>query len=182
MDIFLTDEDPEICAETLCDQHLLLQINQVSKLLTFMIAEEYTVKEDFYGTPLPELENNNIIIWTKDSETNQIWLCYYAACLMKEYGERFGFNDNAPREFGEIAACSQLMRQIARCGKEDQDIEFSFPKSWWVEDPFNCYQKRLTKELLSISCAWTNSFPPFWLKKSGIVLKREGDKIFKSLQ
>jgi hypothetical protein len=68
---------------------------------------------------------------------------------------------------------------LFECGKNQPEKEIIIPNFWWVENPFSSYQDKITLELNSISCAWTKSFPPYWLKKSGMKLTRKGDRIFK---
>ncbi len=174
-DIFLTDKDPVVCAETLCDQHLLLQITHVSSILSYLVRG-FGVTDPMYGEPAPV--SNEIIVWAQAKEERAIWLGMYSDCLIREYESRFGVDD-FPEEFGPISLCNKLLIMLFECGKEEEDLELEVPNIWWKEDPFESYKKQLTEELTAISCAWTKSYPPYWLKKSGIQLTRKGDRIFK---
>lgn len=174
-DIFLTDEDPYACAESLCDQHLILQISHVASILS-TLASRLGVTGVMYGEPIKE--KNVIVEWAVKKEERGLWVSLYAACLIAEYESRFGLEET-PDEFGVIASCNQLLIMIHECGKEEEEQEVVFPNVWWSKDPFNKYKEKLTEELHAINCAWTKSYPPYWLKKSGIKLTRKGDRIFK---
>ena len=174
-DIFLTDEDPIVCAETLCDQHLLLQITHVSWILS-ALAKGFGVTGEMYGEPAPA--DNKIVEWAREKEDRGLWLGLYSGCLIAEYESRFGLEDY-PEEFGVISACNKLLIMLFECGKEGEEMELIVPNIWWKLNPFESYKKQLTEELNIIDCAWTKSYPPYWLKKSGIQLTRKGDRIFK---
>jgi len=173
--IFLTDEDPFICVETLCDQHLLLQIHEVSGILSG-VAEAFGVRGPLYGEPV----ESSIVQWASRDEHNQVWLAAFANCLMEEFIGRFG-DRVPPPEFGPIVSCIKLISMLFRCGKEDPQPEV--PQVWWeCEVPsklFEKYRSKVSEELLQISCKWTKSQPPYWLKDSGISLRRVGDLILK---
>lgn len=174
-DIFLTDQDPTVCAESLCDQHLLLQITHVTSILS-TLCKLQGVTGSMYGEPLTC--SNQIVDWAKEKEERGLWVGLYATCLISEFESRFGIEEY-PYEFGIISSCNQLLLMIYECGKEKDSQEVEFPTTWWKKDPFKLYQQQLSNELKQISCAWTKSFPPYWLKKSGITLIRRGDRIYK---
>ena len=43
MDIFLISPDPRVCVENLCDQHLHMQIEATSKVMSKIVREKYEV-------------------------------------------------------------------------------------------------------------------------------------------
>lgn len=174
-DIFITDEDPTICAETLCDQHLLLQLSTVSKILS-TACHTFGVSGSLYGNPLKEY--NRIVDWMTENEDNFLWVGLYGKELIQEICSRFEHNANK-KEVSVILCCNDLLQMLYFCRAEEVNWDFSPPKVWWVKNPIPLYKEKLAFELKQISCVWTKSFPPYWLKSSGIKLTRKGDRIFK---
>lgn len=181
-EIFLTSPDPRVCAENLCDQHLTLQITQASMVLSTIIRTAWSDSEE-YGPTLKE--TNSIVEWGVQAENRQCWLLHYGLSLCSEFEDRFGEEElHSKKEFAYLLTCGMLIHQLTMCGKEEhEEVEILTPTSWWVEaepeDVFESYKVLLRAELKSIKCEWTHSMPPYWLKKSGIKLKRVGEKIQK---
>ncbi len=87
MNIFVVDQDPEICAQTLDDLRLNKMIIETAQLLsTAMRVQGYTGNDIYKSTHI----NHPCSIWTRQSQGNYAWLLAYFSALADERFQRTG--------------------------------------------------------------------------------------------
>lgn len=87
MNIFVLDEDPRKAAEYHCDRHVVkMIIESVQLLSTGLHLNGYNSNTIYKITH----KNHPCAIWTRESQSNYLWLCELTYYLLKEYTKRYG--------------------------------------------------------------------------------------------
>ena len=85
MNIFVLDENPNVCAQYHCDKHVVKMILETAQLLC---GAHWTI-----GSEAPyklSHKNHPCSIWVRECVENYIWLCDLGIELCKEYTYRYG--------------------------------------------------------------------------------------------
>ena len=85
MNIFVLDENPNVCAQYHCDKHVVKMILATAQLLC---GAHWTI-----GSEAPyklSHKNHPCSIWVRECVENYIWLCDLGIELCKEYTYRYG--------------------------------------------------------------------------------------------
>ena len=109
MNIFHVDTDPKICAEQMCDKHVVKMVIETAQLLStahrVVDGEEYKGKTKSNRNikrwlhPDAEMEtklykachvNHPSTIWTRETSSNYEWLYTHFVALCDEYTHRYG--------------------------------------------------------------------------------------------
>ena len=82
MNIFVTDKDPVIAAQNLCDKHVIKMILESAQMLCAAFENgEAPYKRSHYNHPCTK--------WARESQSNYEWLLTHAYALCDEYSSRY---------------------------------------------------------------------------------------------
>lgn len=87
MNIFVLDKDPQLCAAYHCDKHVVKMIVEYNQLLSTALRLNGHESESIYRVTH---KNHPCAIWTRESQSNFLWLCELTFHLFKEYVSRYG--------------------------------------------------------------------------------------------
>lgn len=104
MNIFVTDTDPCVAAQNLCDRHVRKMVLETAQILC-------TVLKD-HGLPYkPTHENHPCVLWAGASRWNFDWLLDHGTALGREFEFRFG----KPHKSSEvIESCRYIEFDLGR--------------------------------------------------------------------
>ena len=89
MNIFVTDPDPVISAQTLCDKHVVKMVLESAQMLSTAWREyssEYADEHELYKTAHL---NHPCSIWVRLARENYRWLYKHFVALCEEYTHRY---------------------------------------------------------------------------------------------
>ena len=82
MNIFEVDENPDVAAKQLCDQHVVKMPVENCQMLSAVF------EDDFCGHPKAVFKHP-CTLWLKESKNNVRWLLSHHDTMMKEYTRRY---------------------------------------------------------------------------------------------
>jgi hypothetical protein len=85
MNVFVLDENPNVCAQYHCDKHVVKMILETAQLLCgvhWSVGSEAPYKLSH--------KNHPCSIWVRECVENYVWLCDLGIELSKEYTHRYG--------------------------------------------------------------------------------------------
>lgn len=83
MNIFYTDKDPKVCAESLCDKHIPKMVLESAQLLCNSLPAELTPYRRVH-------QSHPCSKWVGYSNKNYEWLLMHSVALCDEYEFRYG--------------------------------------------------------------------------------------------
>lgn len=157
MNIFVLDDDIEICAKSMFDSHVSKMVLETAQLLSCAVRYfDITVPEGIYRETH---KNHPCSIWARKSKANFNWLRKLGIAISGEYTYRYG----------KVHA-SQRIIELMPVFDTDEDITFQ-PKA--VADEFksvsgvvNAYRLYYISKLSTLSASktmFTKRAPPGWL-------------------
>jgi len=164
MTVYITDDDPAVCATDLADHHVRSKIVDTSRILAAALR-----RHGIAGPMLPRVTeeevNGPFAVWAAADWNHFVWLGLYGLALVDEFDFRFSGGDPAMAAIMAAGNIGNLML----------DGEPDMPKVWpclgteagYTSDVtvFNAYRKALTdlyRDRDSVS--WTNTKPPRWIE------------------
>ena len=110
MNIFVTDPDPVISAQTLCDKHVVKMVLESAQMLSTAWREpndlrstefssKYADEHELYKTAHP---NHPCSIWVRQARENYKWLYRHFVALCDEYTHRYGKSHASARLKGPL--------------------------------------------------------------------------------
>ena len=85
MNIFITDENPEICATDLCDKHIVKMVLESGQMLS-TAHRLCNGQSDVYKVAY---KNHPCTIWTRASASNYFWHYQLFVAMSNEYKHRY---------------------------------------------------------------------------------------------
>ena len=90
MNIFVTDPDPRLSAEVLCNRHVVKMTLETAQLLSSAVrlhAPEGTDLDDLYRITH---KNHPSSVWVRETRENFRWTVRHGLALAAEYSRRYG--------------------------------------------------------------------------------------------
>jgi Pyrimidine dimer DNA glycosylase len=163
MNIFVLDNDPELCAHYHCDKHVVKMILETAQLL----STAHRVVDE--GCLFPELDknlykkthqNHPSAIWVRENYSNYSWVAYLFECLLEEYTYRYG----------KVHASEKLTDYVAwpplniKTSSKMTPFKLAMPDVYKTDDPVQSYRNYYIGEKKSLF-AWKNRDIPYWIPK-----------------
>lgn len=160
MNIFASDDDPELAARNLDDQRLVKMVLETAQLLSGALYRLGWWNHDLYK---PTHLNHPCTVWTAKSRGNFDWLVQHGLALGQEYSYRFRFNIGKHKSVKIILACQAA---FDRCPLEPLD-RTPFANCTDVYDPTLSVVERYRKYLIETKwfdgkARWTKRDKPDW--------------------
>ena len=102
MNIFVTDPDPVISAQTLCDKHVVKMVLESAQMLSTAwrdFSTKYSDDNELYKTAHL---NHPCSIWVRQARENYKWLYRHFVALCDEYTHRYGKSHASARLKGPL--------------------------------------------------------------------------------
>lgn len=176
MNIFVTDEDPVLCAQNLDDKRVGNLLMEANQMLSLAVKTHHSEDPRFLGIDQGQLtrgfahQNSPISLWVRHTRGNFDWTAAHARALAAEFKHRFGKEhasafrtDYISRFAGHIPA-GQLTDFQNSAKNSSLGIDFS-----WLEPVTEAYRQYLRTRWPSGTHApkWTNRGQPEWYMKLG---------------
>lgn len=155
MNIFVTDLDPEVCAQNLDDKRVIKMVLESAQMLS--TAMNICGGKGPYKTTHV---NHPCTVWVRTSRANYYWLLNHFLALCCEYTARYGKTHKCQDFFSKFNQNAHLipngdLTPFANCSRF-KEIETILAyrltmTAKWIEDE---EKKRKAR--------WTNSTPPPW--------------------
>lgn len=162
MTVYITDDDPSVCATDLADHHVQSKIVDVSRILAAALR-----RHDIMGPMLPRVTDEEVegpvATWAASDWKHFVWLSFYGMALIEEYDFRF---DAGHPAMAEIMAAGNLGRLMLGGDPELPKVWPAFDSSEITSDieVFGTYREALADQYRDLdSASWTNTRPPGWL-------------------
>jgi hypothetical protein len=101
MNIFVLDNDIELCAQYHVDKHVVKMILETTQLLNNAFVKHNPMSSPIYR---PTHVNHPCSIWASKTKSNFIWLNNLGLSLCKEYSYRYG----------KIHKCQEILERFAK--------------------------------------------------------------------
>jgi hypothetical protein len=152
MNIFVLDNDPELCAKYHCDKHcvkMILEQNQILCSVHWMTGSEAPYKLTH--------KNHPCSIWARLCIENYVWLLDLTKRLCEEY----------TRRYGKVHKCEQILNwctdnlpNIPSNG-DITPFALAMPEQYKCEDAVMSYRQYYIHEKRSFA-TWRNMDVPDW--------------------
>lgn len=160
MNIFVTDPNPRISAEALCDRHLVKMVLETAQLLCSQFPEhmEPPYRRTHYNHPCSK--------WCRQSEFNYLWLLEHGKALAQEYTARYGKEHKSEAvilwcetNWAELRLPKEPMTPFARAMP---DI---FKAHEYAYDSYRAYYLFKLREWsqAGLPMTWLDYPPPVWV-------------------
>lgn len=106
MNIFILDENTELCAQYHCDKHVVKMILESAQLLCTAVQENTRIE----GLYKPTHRNHPCGIWTRTSRSNFLWLADLARQLCTEYTYRYSKQHNSLKTINRCVDLQELIQ------------------------------------------------------------------------
>ena len=154
MNIFVTDPDPVISAQTLCDKHVVKMVLESAQMLSTAWREpndlrssefssKYADEHELYKTAHP---NHPCSIWVRQARENYKWLYRHFVALCDEYTHRYGKSHASARLKGPLMWRPFRPSALLDAIEEPYGFVLAMPDEYKSEDIFSSYQKYLMNE------------------------------------
>ena len=146
MNIFVTDPDPVISAQTLCDKHVVKMVLESAQMLSTAWREyssEYADEHELYKTAHL---NHPCSIWVRLARENYRWLYKHFVALCEEYTHRYEKSHASARLKGPLMWASFNPRSVLAKIEEPYGFVLAMPDEYKSDDVFDSYQKYLINE------------------------------------
>ena len=154
MNIFILDEDIELCAQYHCDQHVVKMILESAQMLCTALNKKG------HNTPYRSTHvKHPCVLWVEESFDNFCWLSELALELNREYRYRFA-RDTDHKSMSVISAISHLSYERAGLTEFAQAMpdEYKVPG-----DAVLAYRQFYLGEKMGFA-KWTRRDLPYWVK------------------
>ena len=154
MNIFVTDPDPVISAQTLCDKHVVKMVLESAQMLSTAWREpndlrssefssKYADEHELYKTAHP---NHPCSIWVRQERENYKWLYRHFVALCDEYTHRYGKSHASARLKGPLMWRPFRPSALLDAIEEPYGFVLAMPDEYKSEDIFSSYQNYLMNE------------------------------------
>ncbi len=154
MNIFVTDPDPVISAQTLCDKHVVKMVLESAQMLSTAWREpndlrssefssKYADEHELYKTAHP---NHPCSIWVRQARENYKWLYRHFVALCDEYTHRYGKSHASARLKGPLMWRPFRPSALLDAIEEPYGFVLAMPDEYKSEDIFSSYQNYLMNE------------------------------------
>ena len=146
MNIFVTDPDPVISAQTLCDKHVVKMVLESAQMLSTAWREyssEYADEHELYKTAHL---NHPCSIWVRLARENYRWLYKHFVALCEEYTHRYEKTHASARLKGPLMWAPFKPCSVLATIEEPYDFVLAMPDEYKSDDVFDSYQKYLINE------------------------------------
>ena len=154
MNIFVTDPDPVISAQTLCDKHVVKMVLESAQMLSTAWREpndlrssefssKYADEHELYKTAHP---NHPCSIWVRQARENYKWLYRHFLALCDEYTHRYGKSHASARLKGPLMWRPFKPSALLDAIEEPYGFVLAMPDEYKSEDIFSSYQNYLMNE------------------------------------
>ena len=154
MNIFVTDPDPVISAQTLCDKHVVKMVLESAQMLSTAWREpndlrssefssKYADEHELYKTAHP---NHPCSIWVRQARENYKWLYRHFVALCDEYTHRYGKSHASARLKGPLMWRPFKPSALLDAIEEPYGFVLAMPDEYKSEDIFSSYQNYLMNE------------------------------------
>lgn len=153
MNIFVTDTDPKVAAQNLCDKHVVKMVLETAQLLC-TAYENAPYKRTHYNHPCAK--------WARESIFNYIWLIKHGRAIAEEYSYRFGKTHKSAKV---IDWCDGSRERFNIDWELDERTTFviCMPDQFKISsDPVECYREYYRKGKRHLH-KWTNREVPKWI-------------------
>lgn len=154
MNIFILDEDIELCAQSHCDQHVVKMILESAQMLCTALNKKG------HTTPYRSTHvKHPCVLWVEESFDNFCWLSELAVELNREYRYRFA-RDTDHKSMSAISAISHFRYERAGLTEFAQAMpdEYKVPG-----DAVLAYRQFYLGEKMGFA-KWTRRDLPYWVK------------------
>lgn len=171
MNIFMSDNNPILCAKYLDDLRLNKMILESGIILSTAIATTDCIIEKSRKTYLPfQQRNNRCIVWARETKGNYRWLLKHLIALIKEKKRRTGkIHKTIEIIFGEKGLFwyrnKFLNSEVTKFNGEFSKTNFTNYKdylNWKWNGGITNPRRKTKKEILP---KWTNCEKPYFYKK-----------------
>ena len=154
MNIFVTDPDPVISAQTLCDKHVVKMVLESAQMLSTAWREpndlrssefssKYADEHELYKTAHP---NHPCSIWVRQARENYKWLYRHFVALCDEYTHRYGKSHASARLKGPLMWRPFRSSALLDAIEEPYGFVLAMPDEYKSDDVFDSYQNYLINE------------------------------------
>ncbi len=152
VNIFVTDQNPEIAAKHLDDVRLRKMILETAQMCATALRERWGIATTYKSSH----KNHPCNVWARETPANLMWLLEYGLCLYNEYRYRWeGKTHKSGQElerlfgiaFAEFFQSPEwgMITPFVNCARRsDQNINFTH-----MEDTHDAYRQYL-------NCRWDN--------------------------
>ena len=154
MNIFVTDPDPVISAQTLCDKHVVKMVLESAQMLSTAWREpndlrssefssKYADEHELYKTAHP---NHPCSIWVRQARENYKWLYRHFVALCDEYTHRYGKSHASARLKGPLMWRPFKPSALLDAIEEPYGFVLAMPDEYKSDDVFDSYRNYLINE------------------------------------
>jgi hypothetical protein len=154
MNIFVTDPDPVISAQTLCDKHVVKMVLESAQMLSTAWREpndlrssefssKYADEHGLYKTAHP---NHPCSIWVRQARENYKWLYRHFVALCDEYTHRYGKSHASARLKGPLMWRPFRSSALLDAIEEPYGFVLAMPDEYKSDDVFDSYRNYLINE------------------------------------
>tara|TARA_R100000808_G_C2153587_1_gene163934 strand:+ start:6343 stop:6867 length:525 start_codon:yes stop_codon:yes gene_type:complete len=154
MNIFVTDPDPVISAQTLCDKHVVKMVLESAQMLSTAWREpndlrssefssKYADEHELYKTAHP---NHPCSIWVRQARENYKWLYRHFVALCDEYTHRYGKSHASARLKGPLMWRPFRSSALLDAIEEPYGFVLAMPDEYKSDDVFDSYRNYLMNE------------------------------------
>ena len=154
MNIFVTDPDPVISAQTLCDKHVVKMVLESAQMLSTAWREpndlrssefssKYADEHELYKTAHP---NHPCSIWVRQARENYKWLYRHFVALCDEYTHSYGKSHASASLKGPLMWRPFRPSALLDAIEEPYGFVLAMPDEYKSEDIFSSYQNYLMNE------------------------------------
>lgn len=151
MNIFVLDNDIELCAQYHVDKHVVKMILESAQLLSSAVR----LSGIDAGYRLTH-QNHPCSIWVRESLSNWIWLRDLTTALNDEY--RFRYDKSINHKSYDVV-CSLPQPNIEDIGLTQ--FRMAMPEEYQSDDVVESYRKYYINDKRDIA-AWKNRTIPYW--------------------
>ena len=146
MNIFVTDPDPVISAQTWCDKHVVKMILESAQMLSTAWREyssDYADEHELYKTAHL---NHPCSIWVRLARENYRWLYKHFIALCEEYTHRYGKSHASARLKGPLMWAPFKPRSVLATIEQPYGFVLAMPDEYKSDDVFDSYRNYLMNE------------------------------------
>jgi len=156
MNIFYLHKDPEVCAKSHCDKHVVKMILEYSQLLS-------TAHHELDGEPSidcykPTHKNHPSAVWTRVNKSNYKWLWNLLDHTQAEYTHRYG-KVHATKRKGIVDNLKKYPHELA--DGDLTSIPQCMPDDYKDDSPVDAYRNYYLGDKAYMA-KWTKRSQPKW--------------------
>lgn len=154
MNIFILDNNIELCAQYHCDKHVVKQILETCQILCTAHHIWGTENVPYRKTH----ENHPCSRWVRESKGNYYWALEFGIALCREYTHRYGKNHKCERV---LEWCALNNPQVEKF--EMTPFALAMPDEHKCDDAVKSYRNYYNGDKKHLF-RWTNREVPCWIE------------------